>query len=133
MATSSVEERLAALDADVARVKEQLAAGELLTVTRDGEPILNEDIIEGAQFILTLPRRRRLVSVLERRSSFIARLDIEGQEHPVAINDTPTGPQVKLRVRNAIISASVCMVAGRMTTRLAPASSRRLTRSRSAD
>jgi hypothetical protein len=78
--------------------------------TRDGEPILNEDIVEGAQFILTLPRRRRLVSVVERRSSFIARLEIEGQEYPVAINDTPTGPQVKLRVKNTVISSAICIL-----------------------
>ncbi len=103
------------------RCYEELSADENLRVndavdisdfleTREGEPILNEDIVEGAQFILTLPRRRRLVSVLERRSSFIARLEIDGQEYPVAINDTPTGPQVKLRVRNTIISSAVCIL-----------------------
>lgn len=78
--------------------------------TRDGAPVRNEDIVEGAQFILTLPRRRRLVTVLERRSSFIARLEIDGAEHPAAISDTPSGPQVKLRVRGSVVSAAVCIL-----------------------
>jgi GGDEF domain-containing protein len=81
-----------------------------LLETAEGDPIENADITEGAKLILRLPGKRKVVTVIERRSSFIARLEIDGSEHPAALSETPTGPQVKLRIRDTVVSAAICIL-----------------------
>ncbi len=69
------------------------------------------DIVEGAEFLLLLPNREHRVRITERRSGFTVRIEIDGVEHGAAINEAFTDPQIRLRVRNAYVSASVCILA----------------------
>lgn len=78
--------------------------------TPSGELVKTGDVAEGALLRLSLPRGSRPVRVLERRTNFIARLEIDGMEHLASVNDSFTGPYVKLRVRNATISAAICIL-----------------------
>lgn len=79
-------------------------------LTPKGELVTNEDLMEGASLVLALPRRRYPVKVLERRSSFILRLEIDGVEHPASVNDSIHGLSIKLRQRNAVLSAAICIL-----------------------
>lgn len=78
--------------------------------TQAGELVRDRDIVEGARLVLSVRGRHRRVTVLERRSGFIVRLDIDGVEHPAAVSDSITGPVVKLRIRNAVVSAAICVL-----------------------
>ncbi|MBK6687619.1 MAG: hypothetical protein IPG45_24310 [Deltaproteobacteria bacterium] len=82
-------------------------------LTPKGELVTNEDLIEGASLILALPRRRHPVTVLERRSTFILRLEIDGVEHPASVNDSIHGLSIKLRQRHAVLSAAICILTTR--------------------
>ena len=83
--------------------------------TDDGELICNEDLVDGASFTLVLPERRHRVKVLERRTSFLLRLEIDGREVPAAFSESHSGPYIKLRIRDAIVSAAVCVLDVRKT------------------
>lgn len=78
--------------------------------TQSGDLVKDADIVEGARLTLSLRGKHRRVTVLERRSGFIVLLDIDGVEHPAAVSDSITGPQVKLRVRRTVVSAAICVV-----------------------
>src|SRR5262249_44394971 len=78
--------------------------------TQSGELVRDQDIDEGARLVLSLRGRHRRVEVLERKAGFIVRLDIDGVEHPAAVSDSITGPVVKLRIRNAVVSAAICVL-----------------------
>jgi GGDEF domain-containing protein len=77
----------------------------------DGEPVTGADLVEGARFSLRLPDQAPMeVVVRERRSNFILRLEIDGQEHVAAVSESPTNLDIKLRVRDAVASASICIL-----------------------
>lgn len=78
--------------------------------TSVGEPVANGELSEGVELSLRLPGGPIPVKVLNRRSAFIARLEILGQEHAASISETFAGPSIKLRVRDAVVSAAVCVV-----------------------
>jgi hypothetical protein len=75
-----------------------------------GEPISAQDLQEGARLTLAVPGRRLKVEVLERRSKFTLRLAIDENEHMASFSGGPGGPFVKLRLRDVVISASVCVL-----------------------
>lgn len=79
--------------------------------TPDGELIRYDDLEEGANLRLELPGLSSAVEVAERRSGFFARLVIDGQEHVASLADGLTGPVVKLRIKNAVISVATCVLA----------------------
>ncbi|MEM1024014.1 MAG: diguanylate cyclase [Myxococcota bacterium] len=77
----------------------------------DGEPVDGEDLVEGARFQLRLPGLDEMeVVIQERRSNYILRLEIDGQEHVAAVSESPTNLDIKLRVRDAVASASICVL-----------------------
>src|SRR5262245_64147858 len=78
--------------------------------TTSGELVKDSDITEGARLVLSLRGKHRRGQVLERRSGFIVLLDIDGVEHPAAVSDSITGPQVKLRVRRTVVSAAISVL-----------------------
>jgi hypothetical protein len=78
--------------------------------TQSGELVRDRDIVEGARLVLSIRGRHRRVEVLERKAGFIVKLDIEGVEHPAAVSDSITGPVVKLRIRNVVVSAAICVL-----------------------
>jgi GGDEF domain-containing protein len=78
--------------------------------TQSGELVQDADIVEGARLVLSIRGKHRRVQVLERRSGFIVRLDIDGVEHPAAVSDSITGPVVKLRIRKTVVSAAICIL-----------------------
>jgi GGDEF domain-containing protein len=78
--------------------------------THAGELVKDTDIVEGSRLVLSLRGKQRRVTVLERRSGFIVLLDIDGVEHPAAVSDSITGPQVKLRVRRTVVSAAISVL-----------------------
>ena len=75
-----------------------------------GEPITNEDVIEEAELTLILRGERRQVKILERRSKFTLRLEIDGKEHVAAYTEGFAGPSVKLRIRDTVVSAAICIL-----------------------
>lgn len=76
-----------------------------------GAPIDAEHVVEGAELVLAPPGAApRRVKVLERRSAFTLRLSIDGDEHPAVIGESAAGLQVKLRVRDTVASAAVCVL-----------------------
>lgn len=77
---------------------------------REGELVSNDDLVEGAQLLLAIPRRRFDVEILERRSKFTLRLDIDGKDHVASFSESVAGPYVKLRLRDAVVSAAVCIL-----------------------
>ncbi len=78
--------------------------------TADGRLASPEDLVEDALLVLALPGlERKPVKVLERRSGFTLRLEIEGEEQPAVFDDTH-GLQVKLRIRNTVASAAICVL-----------------------
>lgn len=100
---------------DEVRADEHLRVNDAVDIagylwTEAGELISNADLVEGARLTLALPTRNREVRVLERRSKFTLRLEIEGKEHVAAFNESFTGPYVKLRIRDAVASAAVCVL-----------------------
>ena len=79
--------------------------------TSGGDLIGSDDLKEGAELELVLPRARHAVKVLERRSKFTLRLDIDGREHVAAFTEGFTGPYVKLRLRDTRVSPAICILA----------------------
>lgn len=78
--------------------------------TTDGRPAGPDDLVEDATLVLALPGTKpKPVKVLERRSGFTLRLEIEGEEQP-AVFDDRHGLQVKLRIRNTVSSAAICII-----------------------
>lgn len=78
--------------------------------TPGGELARSADLTDGAELTLVLPGRELPVRVIERRSNLISRLDLDGQEHVAAINESKGGLDVKLRVRDTVISAAVAIL-----------------------
>ena len=78
--------------------------------TLAGELVRDDDVVEGARLRLCLPWREEEVEVRERRSRFVLRLVIAGEEHIASYNENPSGPSIKLRVRDAVVSAAVCVL-----------------------
>lgn len=78
--------------------------------TLKGEPVTGADLEEGSVLQLVLPEKHYEVRVEERRSAFIARLLIGGEPHLASISDAFTGPSIKLRVRDAVVAAAVCIL-----------------------
>ncbi|MBI2374603.1 MAG: GGDEF domain-containing protein [Deltaproteobacteria bacterium] len=77
----------------------------------NGRPISAAEIIEGAELTLVLPGLPpKPVVVLERRSAFTLRLSVGGLELPAVFDESPTGIDVKLRLRDAVPSAAVSVV-----------------------
>lgn len=83
--------------------------------TKDGEPVKNTDLEEGAELELNLAGQSLPVLVEERKSAFIARLEIDGQMHVASISESLVGPSIKLRVREAVVSAAICILDIRRT------------------
>lgn len=83
-------------------------AGYLYTLGND--TLSPGDLLEGAEFILRMPGHHRRVRVLERRAKFTLRLEIDGEEHLAAFNESPNGSYVKLRIRDTVVSASICVL-----------------------
>ena len=75
-----------------------------------GELVRNEDLVEGERLRLVLPWVEEEVEVLERRSRFGLRLQIGGDEHVASLAESSSGPSIKLRVRDAVVSAAVCIL-----------------------
>lgn len=80
------------------------------TVRDSGDLVRSDDLTDGAELYLVLPDGVRTVRVLERRSHFAVRLEIEGEEHLAAIGESMHGIDVKLRIRNTLASAAVCLL-----------------------
>lgn len=78
--------------------------------TGAGELARSADLVEGATLELKLPDRALPVRVVDRRSNLIVRLDIDGQEHVAAVSESRGGLDVKLRVRDTVISAAVSIL-----------------------
>jgi GGDEF domain-containing protein len=84
----------------------------------DGEAVRMADLEAGAELELRLPgggptaERTSVypVEVVERRSNFIVRLLIDGGEHVAVLSESPAGLDVRLRVRQAVPSASICLL-----------------------
>ncbi len=91
------------------RVRDAVSISDFLWTPND-EPAQNNDVVEGAQLTLLLPEERHELEVLERKSSFIARLKISGKERVAALSDSPSGLQVKLRIRDAVVSVALCVL-----------------------
>ena len=78
---------------------------------REGPELIgNEDLYEGAELTLVLPTGQMKVRVLERRSKFTLRLEIDGREHLAAFTESVGGPYVKLRIRDTVVSAAICIL-----------------------
>lgn len=78
--------------------------------TTDGRLATPDDLVEDAVLVLALPGLdRKPVKVLERRSGFTLRLEIDNEEQPAVFDDTH-GLQVKLRIRNTVSSAAICVL-----------------------
>ncbi|MBK8011347.1 MAG: GGDEF domain-containing protein [Deltaproteobacteria bacterium] len=77
----------------------------------DHELVRNEDIVDGSVLKLVLPRSTHEVKVVERSSASIVHLEIDGKPHTATITELLAGPQIKLRVRNAVVSAAICILA----------------------
>jgi GGDEF domain-containing protein len=108
--TEMADKAFAELDVDEANhINDAVDIADFLYTPR-GELVKNEDLIEGASLTLVLPRRKHPVIVLERRSSFIVRLEIDGVEYAASVNDSMHGLAIKLRQRRAVLSAAVCML-----------------------
>lgn len=75
-----------------------------------GETVRSEHLVEGAELFLVLPDGTWTVRVLERRSNFIVRLEIGGEEHVAAVSESVHGLDLKLRVRNTVASAAICLL-----------------------
>jgi len=78
--------------------------------TPAGELARGADLVEGAVLSLALPDRQIPVRVVERRSNLILRLDIDGREHVAAVSESRGGLDVKLRVRDTVVSAAVSIL-----------------------
>jgi GGDEF domain-containing protein len=79
--------------------------------TNEGALVRESDLVEGAQLVLAPPGiKPRNVAVLERRSEFTLRLEIDGEEHPAVFGDSPNNLRIKLRIRNAVASAAICVL-----------------------
>ncbi len=77
----------------------------------DGRPVRATEIVEGAHLTLAVPGMApKPVLVVERRSAFTLRLDIDGEELPAVFDESPTGVDVKLRLRDCVPSAAVSIV-----------------------
>ena len=76
----------------------------------NGELVGNDDVVEGARLRLSLPWIDEEVEVRERRSSFVLRLGINDQEHIASYAESSTGPVIKLRVRDSVVSAAICVL-----------------------
>jgi len=80
-------------------------------LTAEGEPAGPDDVTEGAELLLGLPgRKHKKVSILERRTAFTLRVEIDGEEHAAVIGEGSGGLQVKLRIRSTVASAAICVV-----------------------
>ncbi|MFO0725829.1 MAG: diguanylate cyclase [Myxococcota bacterium] len=79
--------------------------------TPTGELAEVQHVEEGAPLVLAVPGiKPKDVRVIERRSGFTLRLLIEGQEHPAVFADSMSGLQVKLRIRDTVASAAICVL-----------------------
>lgn len=78
--------------------------------TEAGELVSSDDIVEGARLRLSLPWGDKDVEVIERRARFGLRLSIAGQEHLASYAESPSGPAIKLRVRDAVVSVAACIL-----------------------
>lgn len=83
-------------------------AGYLMTANR--ELVQNEDLVEGAELQLVLPDQVLPVRIDERKSAFISKLMIGKQSHVASVTEAHTGPSIKLRVRDAVVSAAICVL-----------------------
>ncbi|MEL7369120.1 MAG: hypothetical protein AAFN74_09435, partial [Myxococcota bacterium] len=70
----------------------------------------NDDVVDDARLRLALPWGDQEVLVLERRSNFVLRLLIQGEEHIASYSESPSGPSIKLRVREAVVCAAICIL-----------------------
>jgi|GEM_PF-5937637 len=69
------------------------------------------DVVDGAILQLELPLAQpREVRVISRRSGFRLLLEIDGVQLPASITDGKSGLQVKLRIKEAVASASIAIV-----------------------
>lgn len=75
-----------------------------------GNRVGAEDLVQGAELRMKLPDAEIPVYVEERRSIFMAHLEIEGRKVVVSVSASIAGPSIKLRIRNAVLSAAVCVL-----------------------
>ncbi len=92
------------------RVNDGVEIGEYLQNPDGSRPTTRDHLAEGEEFQLVLPGRRHRVRVLDRRSRFGLKLEIDGREHLAALTETEAGLLVKLRIRDAVVSAAVCVL-----------------------
>ena len=78
--------------------------------TSGGQLVEAEDLVKEADLRLKLPGREFSVRVTDRRSVFMAQLEIEGQEVLASVSASIGGPSIKLRIRDAVLSAAVCVL-----------------------
>ena len=78
--------------------------------TESGELAGNDDLIDDARFRLVLPWGEEEVVVRERRSRFVLRLAINDEEHLASFAESSAGPAIRLRVRDAVVSAAICIL-----------------------
>ena len=70
-----------------------------------------ENVVDGATLLLELPLAQpKEVRVVSRRSGFRLLLEIDGIQLPASITDGKSGLQVKLRIKEAVASASIAIV-----------------------
>lgn len=74
------------------------------------EAVRNEHLFEGAELQLILHDDVLPVRIEERKSAFISKLIIDGHSHVASITESAAGPSIKLRVRDAVVSAAICVL-----------------------
>ena len=80
--------------------------------TNEGEQAGSEDLVEGETLRLVLPGEPpREVQILERRSAFSVRLSIEGMMLRAVTIGSGRGAPIKIRIRNSVPSAAICVLA----------------------
>lgn len=92
------------------RVNDAVDIGDFL-YTKEGALVQDEDLVDGAELVLAPPGiKTRQVKVVERRSEFTLRLEIDGEEHPAVFGAFPNNLRIKLRIRNTVASAGICVL-----------------------
>ena len=91
------------------RVNDSVDIADYLS-TEAGGLVGNEHLVEGAKLWLALPWGKALVEVADRRGRFGLRLVINGEEHIASFAESSSGPSIKLRVRDTVVSAAICIL-----------------------
>lgn len=95
---------------DKLRVNDAVDIADFL-FTENDELVTNEHLVEGNTLTLNvpgLPRREVLIS--RRRSGAMLRLVIDEKEYRALVHSTPSGIQVRMRIRDTVVSPAICIL-----------------------